>query len=97
MNLVGKVHEPFWQEYYHQNQEHPDNDITAERKPGHFQPFPDNSEDDGTDNRAGKGAQATQYDIRHRPEREVDSEYFRRDIPDMCDLKCPGNTGKVGT
>jgi hypothetical protein len=59
VNLVGKVHKAFWQEYYHQNQEYTDNDVTAECKPGHFQPFPDNGEDDGTNNRAGKGAQAT--------------------------------------
>jgi hypothetical protein len=96
VNLVGKVHESFWQEYYHQDQEHPDNDVTAKRKPGHFQPFPDNGENDGSYNWSGKGTQATQYDIRHRPEREIGPEYFRRDVPDVCDLECPGYTGEIG-
>jgi hypothetical protein len=83
--------------HFIQNEEHTHNNVSAERKSGHFQTFPDNGEDNRSDNRSGKGLKSAENGINDRPERDIDIEDFRRQITDVVDFERPGNSCDIGT
>src|SRR5512145_2757259 len=93
--LFREAHEPPGEEDDGEDEDDADNNIPAERETCCLEPFPDDSEDDSADDRAGQGAKAAKNNVRDRPEGIVNPVQFRRDVTDVVDLERPGNTGNI--
>lgn len=71
-DLSGQAHETLGEEDDRQDQDDPDDNVSAKRDTGCLEPFPDNGERDSSDNRAGERTKSSENDVGYRPERVLD-------------------------